>query len=63
MERVIERGYRTRRQVSDRLRVLKDAGFHGVAVDDADGENITIIIDGGKRERPLDRIPPRMVSN
>lgn len=63
MERVIERGYRTRSEVTARLRQLREAGFHGVACDDADGDTITIIVDGGKRGAPLDRVPPRSVSN
>lgn len=63
MERIIERGYRNRREVSDRLRQLRDAGYHGVACDDADGETITIIVDGGKRGVPLDRVPPRSLPN
>jgi hypothetical protein len=63
VERIIERGYRNRREVSDRLRQLRDAGYHGVACDDADGETITIIVDGGKRGVPLDRVPPRSLPN
>ena len=63
MERIIEHGYRTRREVSDRLRQLREAGFHGQACDDTDGETVTIIVDGGKRDTPLDRVPPRSLSN
>jgi len=58
MDRVVENGYRTRQEVSVRFRVLRDAGYHGQAADMAD-DTITIIVDGGKRQRPLDAIPPR----
>lgn len=57
-ERLIETGYQNRREVSDRLRQLKDAGFHGQAADLADG-TINVIVDGGKRGLPLNRVPPR----
>lgn len=62
MERRIEHGYRNRREVSDRLRQLREAGYHGTACDDAEGDTITIIVDGGKRGNPLGRVPKRMVS-
>jgi hypothetical protein len=63
VERRIERGYLNRREVSDRLRQLREAGFHGTACDDADGVTITIIVDGGKRGTPLERVPPRSLPN
>jgi hypothetical protein len=56
-ERVIEKGFISWASVKARLRTLKDAGYHAQATDM--GEEIVIVIDGGKKGVPLDRIPAR----
>ena len=44
-------------EARDRIWVLKDAGYHVQATDM--GDSIALIIDGGKKGVPLDRIPRR----